>query len=273
MQINNDDKFRALSDDAQLVFCTSLLAHPHMTSLGAMRGSMEGLAAEKRRWVPRRFERAFNEIKAAGMLLYDSAACCIVLPNFLKHNEPESPNVVRNWPKAYELIPDCKLKADLLVAARAFLVEWSRQASPPRRGFVDAFDEVFGKASGRANGKPSPEAYTNQEQEQEQEQEQDTSPYPSTADFDVWYAPYPRKVAKEAARKAWNKRRTEMPALSQMLAKLELQKRSAAWTKNGGEFVPYPATYINRGQWDDEIALSGPPAVAHGGAGGAWEGR
>src|SRR5579864_2973388 len=102
VQISNDEKFRALTDDAQLVFCTSLLAHQHMTAVGAMRATMEGLASEKRHWPPRRFARAFEELLVARMVLYDEVACCIVLPNFLKHNEPESPNVVRAWPKAFE---------------------------------------------------------------------------------------------------------------------------------------------------------------------------
>ncbi len=246
MQIANDKRFCALSDDAQLVFITSLFAHQHMTSMGAMRGSVEGLAAEKRRWVRGRFERAFREIEKARMLYYDPSVCCIVLPNFLKHNEPESPNVVKNWPRAYELIPECKLKVDLLVAARAFLVGLQR------RGFVEAFDEAFGMTSRKASSKTNGKLYTNQEQELEQEQEQD-SLYPSAADFDTWYAAYPRKVAKEAARKAWLKHRKEMPPLAEMLAKLELQRQSSTWTKDGGEYIPYPATYLNGSRWNDEL--------------------
>ena len=44
-RIWNDEAFRALSDRGKLVFLF-ILTHPHMTSLGAMRASTLGLAAE-----------------------------------------------------------------------------------------------------------------------------------------------------------------------------------------------------------------------------------
>src|SRR6266550_4963546 len=105
--IHNDEKFTALSDDAQLTFFY-LLTHPHQTSLGAMRASIPGLAAEKR-WPLSRFARAFQEIQSKGMVRHDPAASFIWLPNFLKYNGPESPNVVKSWGQALDLLPECAL--------------------------------------------------------------------------------------------------------------------------------------------------------------------
>lgn len=35
--------------------------------------------------------------------------------------------------------------------------------------------------------------------------------------------------------------------------------RSRAWTKDGGEFIPHPATYLNGHRWEDELEpASGP---------------
>lgn len=46
-----------------------------------------------------------------------------------------------------------------------------------------------------------------------------------------------------------------------MAAALERQKRSRDWTKEGGQFVPYPATWLNQRRWEDEDEppTSGPP--------------
>lgn len=70
--------------------------------------------------------------------------------------------------------------------------------------------------------------------------------------FDQFWAAYPYKKAKEKARRAW-KRLNPSPELCRvMAAALELDKKSAAWTKDGGRYIPYPATWLNGKRWEDE---------------------
>jgi hypothetical protein len=88
-RIWNDGKFRALSDDAKLIFLL-LLTHPHMTALGAMRATVAGLAAELQ-WAEKRFHRGFTEILERRMVRYNEGSSLIWLPNFLKYNPPENP--------------------------------------------------------------------------------------------------------------------------------------------------------------------------------------
>ena len=57
-----DEKVRQLSDDAKLVFL-NILTHPHLTSVGAMRATVPGLAAEMR-WREKAFRQAFDEVLA-----------------------------------------------------------------------------------------------------------------------------------------------------------------------------------------------------------------
>ena len=75
--------------------------------------------------------------------------------------------------------------------------------------------------------------------------------------FAAWYAAYPRHVSKEAARKAWNKLRPDEALVSEMMAALAEQKRSAEWTEDGGRYVPHPSTYLHQQRWTDELT---PPA-------------
>ena len=72
--------------------------------------------------------------------------------------------------------------------------------------------------------------------------------------FGVFWTVYPRKVGKKAAQKAWD-RATDKPDLPTLLAALEAQKRSDRWTKEGGQFIPNPATWLNQGRWADEAAF------------------
>lgn len=78
------------------------------------------------------------------------------------------------------------------------------------------------------------------------------------SDFENFWASYPKKVGKEAARKAFGKVRGV--SLETMLSALERQKRSEQWTKNGGQFIPNPSTWLNQGRWDDELSAYNPGA-------------
>lgn len=150
-RIWNDAKFRRLDDRAKLVFFM-LLTHPAMTSLGAMRATPGGLA-EELGWPPEAFREAFAQPLQEGMAEHDAKACFVGLPKFLSYNPPESPNVVTAWLKSVDLLPECELKARVLLRAKAF---------------AEAKGEAYGQAFAEAFAKAMP----NQEQEQEQEPEE-----------------------------------------------------------------------------------------------------
>ena len=179
----NDAKVRGLSDKGKLTLFL-LLTHPNMTSLGALRANLPGLACELG-WKTSVFARAFRELLDCGMARQDADAQLIWFPKFLKHNAPESPNVVRGWAAAFEELPECPLKLDVLAGAWATLAAFGE-------GFRDAFREVFGEILPKPCEKLSaslPEILSegfrqpcpNQEQEQEQEQEQKKTPSPLTS--------------------------------------------------------------------------------------------
>ena len=70
--------------------------------------------------------------------------------------------------------------------------------------------------------------------------------------FDEFWAEYPKKVGKDAARKAFDKRKPSRDLLARMLASIRVQAQTLAWQKDGGQFIPHPATWLNEGRWQDE---------------------
>ena len=70
--------------------------------------------------------------------------------------------------------------------------------------------------------------------------------------FDEFWAEYPKKVGKDAARKAFDKRKPSRDLLVRMLASIRAQAQTLAWQKDGGQFIPHPATWLNEGRWQDE---------------------
>lgn len=71
-------------------------------------------------------------------------------------------------------------------------------------------------------------------------------------DFDEFWLAYPKKVGKDAAWRAWKKLREPKTTLRSILQALDWQRDSEQWTKDGGQYIPNPATYLNQGRWQDE---------------------
>lgn len=73
--------------------------------------------------------------------------------------------------------------------------------------------------------------------------------------FTVFWSHYPKKVAKTDAVKAFTKIIKAQPDVDKFMAKtlasLNWWKSQPSWTKDNGKFVPYPATWLNRGHWGD----------------------
>ena len=81
--------------------------------------------------------------------------------------------------------------------------------------------------------------------------------------FQKFWAEYPRKVAKPDARKAFDKLKVDDGLLQAILAGLKRAKSSRDWVKDDGEFIPHPATWLNRAGWEDEyIPFVGNPGMA-----------
>lgn len=72
--------------------------------------------------------------------------------------------------------------------------------------------------------------------------------------FEEFWKTYPRKVGKAAAEKAWGK--AKGVELATILQAIERARSTEQWQKDGGQFIPYPATWLNEGRWDDELPAS-----------------
>lgn len=71
--------------------------------------------------------------------------------------------------------------------------------------------------------------------------------------FARFWAAYPRHEAKAVALKAFEKVKPSEELLQKMLNAIEMQKKTAQWAENGGQFVPHPATWLNQHRWEDEV--------------------
>lgn len=71
--------------------------------------------------------------------------------------------------------------------------------------------------------------------------------------FAAFWSAYPRKTAKPNAMTAFARLDPDSDTLAAMLAALDVQRRSVDWCKDGGRYIPHPATWINARRWEDQM--------------------
>lgn len=78
-----------------------------------------------------------------------------------------------------------------------------------------------------------------------------------TRRFDDFWKAYPKKKAKGDAEKAWNTIKPNELLAEQILQAVQRATTSIEWLKAGGQFIPYPATWLRDKGWLDEVSSCG----------------
>lgn len=71
--------------------------------------------------------------------------------------------------------------------------------------------------------------------------------------FDRFWAAYPRHTAKQTALNSFIKVNPDEELLAVMLKAITEQKCSDQWSRDNGQFIPHPATWLNQRRWEDEV--------------------
>lgn len=266
VQIWNDDRFHSASDQGKLAFLY-ILTHPQMTSLGCMRHTIAGLAAELG-WDVYAFREAIAYTIQVGipddipdgsrkpMLMVDEEYSLVVLPNFLKHNQPESINVVKSWEKLVELLPECPMLTLYFQEVKAYVDAMGL-------GFRDAIPLAIAKAYGIP--KPKPKHITQYLDPPIVPRSRRTKPrsngHTKLSETDIalftrFWDRYPRGEKKQDAIKAWSKAGIDEVVSDAIHDALDWQ--IPKWAIDEYKFAPHPATYLNARRWEDTPPRSTP---------------
>lgn len=75
-------------------------------------------------------------------------------------------------------------------------------------------------------------------------------------DFNEFYSLYPRHEAKKDGEKAWKSLNPSLELWEKSIKpSLLIFKKSDAWKKEDGRFIPLPASWIRGRRWEDEIPV------------------
>ena len=117
---------------------------------------------------------------------------------------------------------------------------------------ADKSKEEANASKGEANESDS-EAIKNKEVEEGTQNKEFIKPIRRIdMDFDTFWSEYPKKVGKGAAKKAFEKARKKA-SIETLVTAVRRQKCGSQWTKDDGQYIPNPATWLNQERWEDEV--------------------
>lgn len=132
-----------------------------------------------------------------------------------------------------------------------------RYAFPFLKGQIDRNKSISQKrakaGSARKEQEVAKENKPEQNETKENKRKQKEQDEQLMARFERFWSAYPRHVNKQAALKAFKKINPDDAVMEIILREIERQSKSAQWTKDGGQFIPHPATWLNGSRWEDEL--------------------
>jgi len=79
----------------------------------------------------------------------------------------------------------------------------------------------------------------------------------SPSPFEHFWRAYPKRLGKGAAEKAFDKAcgkgTAALEVLPKLLKAIDAQRKTPQWLKDGGQYIPYPATWLNQRRWEDDV--------------------
>jgi len=71
--------------------------------------------------------------------------------------------------------------------------------------------------------------------------------------FEKFWKEYPKKTGKDKSKKWFEKNKPDDELFELMMSQLERFKDTEDWKKQGGQYIPYPTSWLNGKRWEDEF--------------------
>ncbi|NBW17515.1 MAG: hypothetical protein EBR82_56995, partial [Caulobacteraceae bacterium] len=80
--------------------------------------------------------------------------------------------------------------------------------------------------------------------------------------FNLFWSAYPKKQGRTPAEKAWRKLQPDAETVRKIVEHVQARRTSEDWTKELGQFIPLPSTFLNQKRWTDETRVAVAPTTA-----------
>ena len=247
-RIWNDENFRTLSRDEMLIAFYVLTAQSNR--IGFFNFS-PAKAAEDLGMKLESFAEALPKLCRSLKWSWDKASRTIYIPTWWKYNLPLNPNVLSACLKDIDSLPQSPLAIEF----------WNNTLYLP-----ESFTPIFAEASRKAlaNLRPletTPETTLEKEREQESKPRSKPSEETSESFLKFWESyPHSRRTGKPQCRKIWKVKNLDVQ-IETILSALENHKTSNDWQKEGGQYIPGSAVWLNQERWEQKMDVVTPQPI------------
>lgn len=154
-----DEKFKNLSriQPSGQALWIYLLTGPHTIGPPGLYQCGEAGMAEALGWPLKGFRERFRELFREGLVEADFSARVILIKNAYRYDPPDNPNVIKNWGKLFDEVPECRLKIKYYHKLKEFLEPFGKE-------FQEAFRKGFRKGLAIPEPEPEPEPLKEKEE-------------------------------------------------------------------------------------------------------------
>ena len=265
MSFWTDPYIEGLSAEGKLLYIY-LFTCPLVNNLGIMETTAKRIAYETD-IDTKRLNALLADMEKDGKLLRDGNIFWLV--NFIKNQCTTSPKLLQSMKDMLQNVESKKIRRSLCIRYPHIFECGEEDMKPddtvsiPYPHGTDTVDIPSGELGNRnrelrINTPPSPS-------QGETVRVSGPAKETYTQEFEVFWQRYPKKAGKDAAFRAWKSKKREghLPAMPVLLDAIDNAMRTDQWQRDGGQYIPHPATWLNQGRWMDEQGGDIPPPAQH----------
>lgn len=115
------------------------------------------------------------------------------------------------------------------------------------------------RLTNKTTSKPSNERHSNDIQttttEQYKQRNKENNKHTmgfSSHEYDRFWLEFPKKRDKAGCLRIWMRKNLD-PKIELILSALRKEKESSQWTRDAGQYIPNPSTWLNQERWEDRL--------------------
>lgn len=189
----------------------------------------------------------------AGKIMYDKTTNEVFLLNWPKRNWNKRTATLRTLKKDFDALKSPVLREKISAMLSAFIDGEAIDDTEEQKGTNGNNEEQ--KGTNGNNGDILAGRKENREkriENREKEKENVGTGFDAAAAFEIFYKAYPNKKNVKTARTRWEKMKVTPELFREIMEGLERAKNSQEWAKDGGAYIPHPATWLNGEGWKNE---------------------
>lgn len=247
------DEFILELTPEQKFFYLYLMSNSKVNTLGAYVFPMT-MSALELGYNRETVKKLLDHFVEAGKIMYDETTNEVFLLNWPKRNWNKRTATLRALKKDVDALKSPVLREKISAMLSAFC------------GGEDAIDDTEEQKG--TNGNNEEQKGTNGNnvdildgrkenrekriENREKEKEDAGTVFDAAAAFEIFYKAYPNKKNVKTARTRWEKMKVTPELFREIMEGLERAKNSQEWGKDGGAYIPHPATWLNGEGWKNE---------------------